>query len=202
MGRPREKETTDSYRTLNITSIKRDNLLKPGARFDWCWWRQSEKMASIGITIESRHSLRLRYQSRSYNSEPIQHDYPIAIAWTACHLGGERPWFCCPDCGRRVLKLYSGARFICRHCLRLNYACQQTNKQDRALKRTWTLRRNLGCNDGPFTYPAECIRRPKGMHHKTFLRHIERLKRIEEKAIDDMETKLRKLGLRIAGIHP
>ena len=202
MGRPRVKETVESYRTLNITSLKRDSMLKPGARFEWGWWRQSEKVASIGVTIESRYSLRLRYQSRSYNSEPIQHDYPVAIAWTACHLGGERPWFCCPNCGRRVLKLYGGTRFICRHCLRLNYACQQASKRDRALDRAWTLRRKLGCDDGPFDYPAEYIQRPKGMHRKTFARRIEQLTRIEEQAMGDMVTALQNLGVRITGICP
>lgn len=202
MGRPREKETAESYRTLNITCIKRDNLLKPGARFDWAWWRQKEKVASIGITIESRYSLRLRYQSRSYNSEQTQHDYPVAIAWTPCHLGGERPWFCCPDCGRRVLKLYGGSRFICRRCRQLNYPCQQTSKRDRAIDRAWTLRRKLGCEDGLFDYPAEYIQRPKGMHRKTFAKRIEQLTRIEAQAMGDMVTAMQKLGIKITGISP
>lgn len=202
MGRPREKDTAESYRQLSISSLKQESLLKPGQRFQWAWWRNGEMVASIGITIESRYSLRLRYQSRSYNREPIQHDYPVAIAWTTCHLGGERPWLCCPNCGRRVVKLYGGARFICRHCLRLNYTCQQASKRDRAFDRAWALRRKLSCDSGPLDYPAEYIQRPKGMHRRTFARRIEQLARIEEKAMGDMATAMQKLGVRLTGIYP
>lgn len=198
MGRPREKETTDNYRTLSISSLKRDSQLQSGKAFDWAWWRRGEQVASIGITIESRYSLRLRYQSRRQNSEPVQHDYPVAITWTACHLGGERPWFRCPDCGQRVLKLYGGARFICRNCLRLNYTCQQTSKRNRALDRAWKLRHKLGCDYGPFDYPAEYIQRPKGMHRKTFARRIELLMRVEARAFCDVERMLKSLEHRVA----
>jgi hypothetical protein len=187
MPRPREKETTTSYRALSIISLWRDSDLQPGRSFDWGWWRHSEKVASISIAIESRHSLRLRYQSRSGGRDPIQHDYPVAIGWTPCHLGGERPWLHCPNCSRRVAKLYGGAVFTCRHCMRLNYPSQQASKRDRALDRSWELRRKLGCDAGPFDYPAEYIRRPKGMHRKTFARHIERLERVEEKALAAVE---------------
>ena len=69
MARAREKETTEDYRTLNISALKRDYLLRPGLSLEWAWWRQGEKVASIGITIESRHSMRLRYQSCSRGGE-------------------------------------------------------------------------------------------------------------------------------------
>ncbi len=202
MSRPREKDTTDSYRTLGLTSLQRETQLQPGKPFEWAWWRRGEKVASIGICIESRYSLRLRYQTSRQNNAQVQHDYSIAISWTACHLGGERPWLHCPNCERRVLKLHGGTRFICRHCLRLNYASQQASKRDRALNRAWELRHQLGCDAGPFDYPAEYIKRPKGMHRKTFTQRIEKLARIEEKAIANTVTAMQKLGIRISGISP
>lgn len=183
MARAREKRSTSDYRTLNICGLKRESLLRPGISFEWAWWRRGEKVASINIAIESRQCMRLRYQSHSLGSEPTQHDYPVTIDWTPCHLGGERPWLHCPNCARRVAKLYGGAVFACRHCMRLNYPSQQASKRDRALDRSWELRRKLGCDAGPFDYPAEYIRRPKGMHRTTFARHIERLERVETKAI-------------------
>lgn len=188
MARAREKESTDDYRTLNISALKRESLLCPGVSFEWAWWRRGEKVASIGIAIESRYSMRLRYRSSRQGSESVQHDYPVAISWTPCHLGGERPWLHCPSCGRRVGKLYSGSVFACRHCMRLNYPSQQANKRDRALDRTWTLRRELGCDAGPFDYPAEYIRRPKGMHRTTFAKRIEKLVRVERQAVANVET--------------
>lgn len=197
MARTREKDSTTDYRTLSISTLQRDSRLQPGRSLQWAWWRRGEKVASIGITIESRHSLRLRYQSRSRGGEPIQHDYPVAIGWTPCHLGGERPWLHCPNCSRRVAKLYGGAVFICRHCMRLNYPSQQTSKRDRAMDRAWTLRHKLGCDAGPLDYPAEYISRPKGMHQKTFARRIEQLSRIEAQAMADTLRTMQKLGIRI-----
>lgn len=190
MARTREKSSTDDYRTLNISTLKRESLIRPGASFDWIWWRRGVKVASIGITIENRHSLRLRYQSRSRGGEPMQHDYPVVMSWTPCHLGGERPWLHCPSCARRVAKLYGAAVFTCRHCMRLNYPSQQASTRDRAMDRAWTLRHKLGCEDGPFDYPAKYIARPKGMHRTTFARHIERLERVEAKALADFDALL------------
>nr|WP_313404000.1 hypothetical protein [Pseudomonas sp.] len=188
MARAREKGSTDDYRTLNISALKRESLLRPGISFEWAWWRRGEKVACIDIAIESRHSIRLRYRSSRQGSEQVQHDYPVAISWTPCHLGGERPWLHCPNCERRVLKLYGGAVFTCRHCMRLNYPSQQASKRDRTMDRAWTLRHKLGCDDGPFDYPAQYIRRPKGMHRTTFAKRIEKLTRIELQAVANVET--------------
>lgn len=190
MGRAREKDSTADYRRLSMNGLRRGKLLTPGACFDWCWWRDGEKVAGICITVESRCGMRLRYQSRSQGSEPVQYDYPVSITWTPCHLGGERPWFRCPQCDSRVLNLYGGAMFACRHCMRLNYRSQQASKRDRATDRSWALRYSLGCDSGPFDYPAEYIRRPKGMHRKTFARRLEQLSRIEEKAVAEIDALL------------
>lgn len=184
MSRAREKDCTADYRTLNISSLKRDKCLTPGQSFDWSWWRREEKVANIGIEIEDRYTMRLRYRSQRYGCDPVQHDYPVVIDWTACHLGGKRPWFRCPSCHRRVAKLYGAAMFLCRHCLRLNYPSQQSSKRDRPIDRAWQLRHRLGCGAGPFDYPAKYIARPKGMHRRTFSKRIEQLTAIEEQALD------------------
>lgn len=190
MSRAREKDSTADYRTLNISALKREDCLTPGRSFDWCWWRGDEKMASIGIVIESRDTMRLRYQSSHNGSAPVQHDYIVMIDWTPCHLGGVRPWFHCPVCHRRVAKLYGSSMFACRHCLRLNYSSQQSSKRDRPIERAWELRRRLGCDAGPFDYPAEYIARPKGMHRKTFAKRIGQLAAVEEQALGILEESL------------
>lgn len=190
MGKARGKETTESYRTLNIISIRCKRLLNTGAHFDWCWWQNGRKVASISITVESRDSLRLRYQSSSRNSEPTQYDYPVTVAWTPCHFGGERPWLCCPSCGRRAAKLYGGVVFACRQCWRLNYASQQVSRRDRAADRSWRLRQALGCVEGFLSMPAEYIQKPKGMHWRTFNCKIERLKQVEDTAMTDTQILL------------
>ncbi|MDC7827331.1 hypothetical protein PQS90_19420 [Pseudomonas sp. BLCC-B13] len=196
MARTREKEAAEDYRTLNISALKRDNLRRPGLSLEWAWWRQGEKVASIGITIESRHSMRLRYQSRSRGGEPTQYDYAVAIGWTPCHLGGERPWLHCPRCARRVAKLYGGAVFACRHCWRLNYSSQQASKRDRASDRSWALRQALGCDEGFLCLPAEYIQKPKGMHWRTFERKIQQLKQVDARALADTSALITSLERR------
>lgn len=62
MGRARDKDSTGDYRMLNISSLKRDGCLTPGQSFDWSWWRRGKKVASIGIAIKNRHTMRLRYR--------------------------------------------------------------------------------------------------------------------------------------------
>ena len=193
MSRAREKGSTDDYRRLSIISLKRDGCLTHGHRFDWTWSRQGQKVASIQIVVEDRHTLRLHYQSRRHGSEAVQHNYAVAVEWTPCHFGGERPWFCCPDCNRRVLYLYGGARFICRHCMRLNYPSQQTSKRNRPFDRAWQLRRQLGCDAGPIDYPAEYIERPKGMHRQTFAKRIEKLTGSEAQAMTVFDEAMERL---------
>lgn len=193
MSKAREKDSTTDYRTLNISALKREGCLTLGRSFDWNWWRGDEKRASIGIVIENRHTMRLRYQSSRNGSAPVQYDYIVVIDWTACHFGGERPWFHCPMCHCRVAKLYGSSVFSCRHCLQLNYPSQQSSKRNRPIDRAWELRHRLGCDAGPFDYPAEYIARPKGMHRKTFAKRIAQLAAVEEQALSIFEESLERI---------
>lgn len=186
MARAREKGSTDNYRTLNIGALKRERCFQPGSQFECSWWRRGEKVASIGIAVESKHALRLRYKSSRRGRDSVQHDYSVPITWTACHLGGERPWFLCPCCDRRVAKLYSCALFACRHCVHLNYRSQQVSKRDRHCFRSWTLRQALGCDEGLLFTPAELVSKPKGMHWQTFARKVKTLKDVDARALTSL----------------
>lgn len=185
MPRTKEKQAVEDYRALDIRGLRRDGVLLPGHSCNWQWSRDGKVMASIGLIVESLNRLRLRYQSSSYGRAPVQHDYPVSITWTSCHLGGDRPWFLCPCCRRRVAKLYSADVFACRHCVRLNYRSQQTSKRDRACARSWELRRALGCDEGFLSLPAQLIAKPNGMHWKTFERKIQQIKRVDAQAMAD-----------------
>ncbi len=184
MSRAKEKAATTDYRALDIRRLNRAGVLVPNWGGNWQWSRHGEVCASIEITTESLTRLRLRYQSTRHGKTESK-DYPILINWTPCHLGGNRPWFLCPCCSRRVAKLYSGTYFACRHCLRLNYASQQASKRDRAADRSWVIRQTLGCDDGFLGLPAEFIAKPKGMHWRTFRRRIDQLKRVDARAFAD-----------------
>lgn len=183
------KGTAENHRALDVRTLHRGGALVAGRSCGWEWKRRGEVVASIGIEAESRHCLRLRYRL-TRNGQAESKDYPVPITWTPCHLGGDRPWFLCPCCGRRVAKLYSSALFACRHCLRLNYRSQQASKRDRPCDRSWDLRRALGCDEGFLSLPAEFIRKPKGMHWRTFERKVEQLKEVDARALGAAQAML------------
>jgi PHP family Zn ribbon phosphoesterase len=64
---------------------------------------------------------------------------------TPCHLGGERHWFTCPRCNKRVAVLYApGRHFACRQCGGLRYATQKEKVGDRASTKANKLRTRRG----------------------------------------------------------
>ena len=66
----------------------------------------------------------------------------IHLTKTYPYLGGKRFWFLCPDCNRRVRKLYRPENkfyFRCRICYDLMYQSQESNVYDSWLKRTISI---------------------------------------------------------------
>ncbi len=110
------------------------------------------------------------------------------IAWTPCNFGGSRPWFVCPGkgCARRVAILYGSApgNLLCRHCRQLTYQSQRTWELGRAEWRVEMAHARLAPDGG----------RPKGMHHKTFLR----LTRAYQEAVEEHEALIRERLARLA----
>ncbi|SEJ66078.1 hypothetical protein SAMN04244572_04824 [Azotobacter beijerinckii] len=181
MSRPKEHGTVENYRLLDINALNRHGLLAPGRSFAWQWGTD----ANISIHMEGAERLRLSYRVAG---EP--REYRAAIEWTPCHLGGERPWFRCPACGRRMAKLSIGEVTACRRCLGLNYAAQQASKGDRPHNRHWKLRRALGCHE---LIPVDLIPKPKSMHWRTFARKIEQLREAERQAFAATAAQLERL---------
>ncbi|MCB2079335.1 MAG: hypothetical protein KDE55_16765 [Novosphingobium sp.] len=97
----------------------------------------------------------------------------VQLSFTQPHFGGKRWWMLCPFRGLRVGKLYlpaGGDRFASRQAWRLGYASQRMAERDRPFEALSRLQRKLGCTQG-WEQP---LFRPKGMHHRTFARHLER----------------------------
>jgi len=94
-------------------------------------------------------------------------DAVVGLEWTRCTFGGYRGWFVCPRCERRVAILYHPDFLACRHCYRLTFRSQRENEHGRDFLRLNKLRVRLGWPGGVMhgEYP-----KPKGMHHRTFLR--------------------------------
>jgi hypothetical protein len=153
-------------------------LLRAGAYFSQSWTFGGEPIGSIDVRIEPEEVV-LLYQwlsSGDAGSKPVEQR--VRIAWTACHLGGHRPWFVCLAnsggrlCGRRVAVLYlAGESFACRRCYGLAYASQQKSPTFRAIsrgeRRASKIRMELGGSASLFDPFPE---KPPRMHWRKYLR--------------------------------
>lgn len=146
--------------TLDIRSLARQGRLMPGTRCTVAWTTGNHK-ASIAVEAQPNAA------TLDYSTNGKHKRYDVPIAWTACHLGGSRPWWLCPRCGRRCAIVYGGAVFICRKCAALHYPIQHASNVDKAILRAEAIRRRLGWQPG-IANPGNG--KPKGMHWKTYVR--------------------------------
>jgi hypothetical protein len=103
----------------------------------------------------------------------------IELETTPQPFGGRRWWFVCPRTGRRATKLYlpNGAvTFASRQAYQLAYACQREQSHERALRRAFKLRAQLGADGGIGDY----IPKPKWMRWPTYERAMTQIERAEE----------------------
>lgn len=163
------KRTTEDSLPLDVRKMHREGCLKRGYYTTWRWWYgdDSEEAKARGNSIGclcTSAAVDLFYQ---YQGEPVRQS--VKLEWTPCHYGGERPWWRCPSCHKRVAVLYiAGKYFACRHCYGLCYTSQKENFGDRALRQAWKIRKGLGQQGGGhFDMIPD---KPKGMHWKTYSR--------------------------------
>ncbi|WPL15572.1 hypothetical protein Thiowin_00473 [Thiorhodovibrio winogradskyi] len=163
-------DITATYRSLDVRDLHRRGMLDPGLSYGWQWSRDGRVLASVGIATE-QDRLTLNYSHHPHGGEPVNYSYPVWLERTPCTYGGSRPWFACPDCGRRVALIYLGrhGRFACRHCLRLNYQCQRESDSDRLLRRAESIRQRLGWPPGIANAQTG---KPKGMTWKRYERMV------------------------------
>ena len=157
-------ETNDSM-PLDIRKISRKALLMPGSSFSWQWTVNNQQVAGISIRVDIDHGLVLSYLMTS-TSEVVEQR--VQTQTSPCHLGGQRYWFTCPLCSKRVAVLCAPGRyFACRLCVELGYATQKEGGGDRAMTKADKLRKRLGWQAG-IANPS--TGKPKGMHWDTYQR--------------------------------
>ena len=105
------KNTVEGCRSIDVLEWHRRGYFRSPRWFSWAWTRDGERVASINVETQ-RHSVTLKYRSRSYGEDWSDVEQRVAIEWKPCRFGGERPWFVCSVaangvyCGRRATKLY------------------------------------------------------------------------------------------------
>ena len=178
------KRDTSSSMPLDIRKFTRKSLLMPGSSFSWQWLVRGREVASINIHADLQNMM-LSYRIKSTDELVEQ---PVQTQTSPCHLGGQRHWFTCPRCNKRVAVLYAPGRyFACRLCGGLGYATQKDGVGDRAMTKADRLRKRLG-------WPAGIAHgdggKPKGMHWKTFLKLKSRHDALVQVGLHDIARKL------------
>ena len=161
--------TSDALR-LDVNSLNRSGALVPGRYSTSTWTRGAEPIRAINISA-AEDSITLVYRSRTGDQDWADHRERVRVSWERVGFGGQRPFFHCPDCTRRVLQLYGLGRYHCRHCHVLCYPSQRECDSDRAQRRANRIRVELGGEPGWQNIPS----RPKGMHRRTYDRLINKI---------------------------
>lgn len=131
----------------------------------WQWLVNDRQVAGISIRVDFDQGMVLSYRMKSTGEVVEQR---VQTQTSPCHLGGQRHWFTCPRCSKRVAVLYAPGRyFACRRCGGLGYATQKEGTGDRASTRADKLRKRLSWEAGILNGDGG---KPKGMHWKTFQR--------------------------------
>ncbi|MBI9047244.1 MAG: hypothetical protein JEZ06_22345 [Anaerolineaceae bacterium] len=167
------KGTAERSLPLDIRKLKRSVRLSPGQWFSWQWSRGDRIRASIGIRVRVDYLL-LEYTHNKTDAV----EQRITLTWTPCNYGGERVWFICPSCGKRVAVIYLGGKsFACRGCCNLTYQSCNETARDRKFSRADKLRERIGARPGCLN--SLPIFKPKGMHQTTWTRIRLEIRQIE-----------------------
>lgn len=158
-GRPATHAKTSGHLSLDVRTLARRGLLTAGTSFGWSWHRYGELAGTIRIRIMGGFAVHLDYR----RAEQPQH-VELTLQESPCNFGGQRQWFACPRCTRRVAVVYLANVVACRRCLRLRYPSQSVDALGRSWQRTERIAGKLRMESGHFP------RRPKGMRHATFER--------------------------------
>lgn len=171
-GRPGWRRKCEQMLAFDIRRLQRKSRLSPGQYFSWSWSRGDEPAGSVSVAT-SDQAVTLNYSWTPYGQESRNISCRLSLTHTPCHYGNARPWFICPDCGRRCAVVYGLSRygnFACRVCQRLAYSSEAEAPIDRLWRKQSKLEAKL-TGDGD---------RPNRMHRRTIARLCERLGEVEE----------------------
>jgi len=163
------KGTTEENRQIDIRYLKRHGFLESGYSGYLSWTRNGTPTGRIGVGIEEDYMI-LVFNFRQGDQPWKEIEQIIWFDRTPCNYGGERLWFRCPECDRRVAVLHGASElFLCRHCQDLSYASRNEDHGLRMARKAQKVRKQLGLSGDLSEHIWE---KPKHMHWKTFERLV------------------------------
>ena len=139
------RTTLDEVYRLDVRWLHRHGYLD--GRPHWVTWSRGEQQAGSLLLALQPEGVVLTYRYRVGGGDWESVRQVVTLDWTPCHYGGERPWFRCAGCRRRVAVLCGeGKWFLCRHCYELPYGSQQETAQDRHYRKVRKIRDRLGAS--------------------------------------------------------
>ena len=148
---------------LDVRELHKAGLFWGDARGSVTWQRGGGNTQSIGIrSLPCELALQLDY---NFGPQQIPVREVVQLTFTACHFGGDRPWFRCPCCDRRCAILWGRGRFLCRSCHRVAYPSQNESIGSQAIRRIHEIRAALGVEA---SLPIDRISRPRYMRYGRF----------------------------------
>lgn len=197
-GRHGRRPTADVSKKIDLPWLIRTGGATPGqcvsGILSWtCGGEPSGRISYLANMKDPRASeLRLSFcRWSSENREDVKQT--VRLVFTEPTYGGRRWWMICPFKGIRAAKLYmpdGGDRFASRKAWRLAYQSQRVAHRDRPFEKLFRLQRKLGCEQGYESF----LRRPKGMWHRTFDRHLERFEELDAQCGAEMAIMVLRIG--------
>ncbi|MCH9751496.1 MAG: hypothetical protein K0U61_04690 [Alphaproteobacteria bacterium] len=193
----RHAGTVEGNRRLCADTLRKGGCLEPGFYGSITWTSDDGETNSIRASFaEQLLKLTFRYRINDGDWNPVKQN--ISVSSVACHYGGERTLFFCPNCGSRRKYLYGAGRlFLCRTCHDLTFSSQRERSADRACRRAQKLRHKLDVDLGLEAWIGP---RPKGMHQKTFDRISREIRANEDVVLQHMWLLLHRINGGLPGL--
>jgi len=178
-GRPGWHRKAEASLSLDVRRLARMDCLRPGTSYGWTWRDgYGDVVGNARITVPDTCRVLLSYRWTPYGGESQHVCCNVPLCRTPCNYGASRVWFRCPGCHRRCALIYFGApggQYGCRRCARVAYTSQSESLIDRLYRKQMKLEKWLGGEADGWN-----CGRPKGMHHATYQRLVERCAILEE----------------------
>lgn len=182
-GHNRKHVTVDASVRMDAAMLRRAGLIEPDTftasewTFTHSYGAKNRVIAMAGPGTLGEIVLTI------VTANDERHSKRIRLSFTPCNYGKRRAWLHCPQCGRRVFRLFYYPHtynrsdehvhyFACRHCYGLTYDLRRERGlglwQDRALKLQKKLaQRGADCSELSW---HELPDKPKGMRWATYSR--------------------------------